>query len=230
MRVVIFGATGMLGQGVLRECLLDPQIDEVLSIARRPTGTQDPKLRELIHKDFFDFSAIEDRLRGYDACFFCLGVTSVGLTEAEYSRMTYDIAVAAAQALLRQSPGLTFLFISGSGSDSTEQGRTMWARVKGKTENAILKMPFKGSYAIRPAYTHPLHGVTSANRLYRVMAAIITPLYPLLRRLVPRYVTTTEHLGRAMIHVAKHGAPKRVLEVADLNALPVGTNPNPTPS
>lgn len=216
MRVVIFGATGMLGQGVLRECLVDPEIDQVLSISRRPTGKQDAKLREILHKDFTDYSSIEDQLGGYDACFFCLGISSVGLTEQEYHHITYDVAVAAAQALLKHNPNMTFLFISGTGTDSTESGSTMWARVKGKTENAILKMPFKGSYAIRPAYTHPLHGVRSPIRLYRIMGAILGPLYPLLSRIFPKHMTTTEHLGKAMIHVAKHGAAKRVLDVAAL--------------
>ncbi len=221
MRVVLFGATGMLGQGVLRECLLDPEIEEALCILRRPTGQKDGKLRELVHSNFLDFSAIEDKLSGYDACFFCLGASSVGMTEAEYHRVTYDVALAAAQALLRHSSNLIFLFVSGTGTDSTESGRTMWARVKGKTENAILKMPFKGSYAIRPAYTQPLHGIKPASKLYRGLAAVAAPLYPLWKSLFPRHVTTTEKLGRAMIYVAKHGAQKRVLEIADLNALPV---------
>lgn len=221
MRVVLFGATGMIGQGVLRECLLDPEIEEVLCIVRRPTGQKDAKLREIVHADFGDFSPIENQLGGYDACFFCLGASSVGMSEAEYHRVTYDFAIAAAQSLLRRSPNLTFLFVSGLGTDSTESGRTMWARVKGKTENAILKMKFKGSYAIRPAYTQPLHGIKPASKLYRGLAAVAAPLYPVWKSMFPRHVTTTEQLGRAMIHVAKHGAEKRVLEIADLNALPL---------
>jgi uncharacterized protein YbjT (DUF2867 family) len=221
MRVVVFGATGMIGQGVLRECLLDPEIDQVLCIVRRPTGKQDAKLREIVHPDFLDFSAIDSQLSGYDACFFCLGASSVGMTEAAYHRVTYEVAIAAAQALLNRNPNMTFLFVSGLGTDSTESGRTMWARVKGKTENAILKMPFKGSYAIRPAYTQPLHGIKPASKLYRVLGAVAAPLYPVWKGLFPRHVSTTEQLGRAMIYVAKHGAPSRVLEIADLNALPI---------
>jgi uncharacterized protein YbjT (DUF2867 family) len=138
MKVILFGATGMVGQGALRECLLDPEVEAVLTVGRSATGQQHAKLRELVHKDLLSYSAIEGELAGYDACFFCLGVTSAGMSEAEYTRVTYDIALAAAQTLVRTSPGMTFIFVSGLGTDSTEQGRTMWARVKGRTENALM--------------------------------------------------------------------------------------------
>jgi uncharacterized protein YbjT (DUF2867 family) len=216
MKAIIFGATGMVGQGVLRECLLDPEIESVLTIGRGPTGRQHPKLREIIHKDFSDFSAIAESLSGYDACFWCLGVTSAGLSEQEYQRMTYDFTIAAAQALVKQSPQMTFIFVSGAGADSTEKGRTMWARIKGKTENALLRMPFKAVYVFRPAYIQPLHGIQSRTKLYRALFVIAAPLYPLWKALLPNYVTTTEQLGRAMIKVAKHGASKHVLESSDI--------------
>ena len=151
----------MIGQGVLRECLLDPDVTDVLSVARRPTGKAEPKLRELIHRNFSDFSSIAGELTGYDACFFCLGVSSAGMSEEEYTRVTYDTAVAAGKTLLAKNPALTFVFVSGMGTDSTEHGKTMWARVKGRTENALLSMPFKRSYMVRPAAIQPLHGERS---------------------------------------------------------------------
>jgi uncharacterized protein YbjT (DUF2867 family) len=219
MKVILFGATGMVGQGVLRECLLDPDVEKVLTVGRTPTGQQHGKLHELVHKDLLDFSAIEGQLSGYDACFFCLGISSAGMTEQDYHRVTYDIALAAAQTLARQDPGMTFIFVSGAGTDSTERGRTMWARVKGKTENALLKLPFKASYMFRPAFIQPLHGITSKTKLYRIIYAVMGPLYPVWKALFPKYVTTTEVLGRAMIRAARQGAPQRVLENQDINAL-----------
>jgi uncharacterized protein YbjT (DUF2867 family) len=216
MKAIVFGATGMVGQGVLRECLLDPEIESVLTIGRGPTGRQHPKLREIIHKDFSDFSAIAESLAGYDACFWCLGVTSAGLSEREYKRMTYDFTIAAAQALVEQSPQMTFIFVSGAGADTSEKGRTMWARIKGKTENALLRMPFKAVYVFRPAYIQPLHGIQSRTKLYRALFVIAAPLYAVWKALLPNYVTTTEQLGRAMIKVAKQGAAKHVLESSDI--------------
>ncbi|HWW60455.1 MAG TPA: NAD(P)H-binding protein [Thermoanaerobaculia bacterium] len=217
MRVVLFGGSGMVGQAVLRECLLDDDIAEVISVVRRATGTQSPKLREIVHADFHDFSAIEPQLANIDACFFTLGVTSAGLSEAEYRRVTYDITVAAATSLLRVSPQLTFVFVSGAGSDSTEQSRTMWARVKGAAENAVLRMPFKAVYVFRPAIIEPMHGIRSRTASYRIGYAIVRPVMPLLRRMFPQSITTTEKLGRAMIAVAKGGAGKKVLESRDIN-------------
>ena len=218
MNVVLFGASGMVGQGVLRECLLDPRVERVLSIGRSTTGQQHPKLRELVHRDFLDFSSIESDLAGYDACFFCLGVSSAGMSEADYHRVTYDFTLAAAETLAKLNPGMTFIYVSGAGTDSTEAGRTMWARVKGATENALLRLPFKAAYIFRPALIQPLHGIKSKTKSYRVFYALTAPLLPLLKRL-PRYVTTTEQLGRAMIAVAERGAPKPVLESADINAI-----------
>jgi uncharacterized protein YbjT (DUF2867 family) len=219
MDVILFGATGMIGQGVLRQCLLDARVQRVLSIGRSNTGQQHPKLREIVHPNLFDFLDIESDLTGYDACFFCLGVTSSGKTEEEYRRVTYDITIAAATTLARVNPRMTFVFVSGAGTDSTERGRTMWARVKGSAENALLRMPFKGAYMFRPAFIQPMHGEKSKTTLYRVFYIVTKPLIPLLKRLLPRYVTTTEQIGKAMIAIAQNGAPKAILETEDINRL-----------
>jgi uncharacterized protein YbjT (DUF2867 family) len=228
MNVILLGATGMIGQGVLRECLLDPEVQSVLAIGRRQTGVRHEKLHEIMHTDFSDFSAIEGELSGYDACLFCLGVSSAGMSEQEYSRVTYDVTMAAARILLKQNPDMTFIYVSGAGTDSTERGRMMWARVKGKTENALLELPFKAAYMFRPGYIQPLHGSASSTRLTRVLYAAMRPLYPIWKTLFPKYVTTTEQLGLAMIHVAKHGAPKRILENRDLPGLVRTEVPSPS--
>jgi uncharacterized protein YbjT (DUF2867 family) len=218
MKVVLFGASGIVGQGVLRECLLDPDVAMVLSIVRSTTGQQHQKLREIVHQDFFDFSSIEAELAGFDACFFCLGVSSAGMSEENYRRVTYDITLAAAEALVKLNPHMTFIYVSGAGTDSSEHGRTTWARVKGQTENALLRLPFKAAYMFRPGVIVPLHGITSRTKLYRVFYAILGPLLPLFIGF-PKYVTTTEKLGRAMLIAAKRGAPKPILESADINLL-----------
>jgi uncharacterized protein YbjT (DUF2867 family) len=207
----------MVGQGVLRERLLDPGVERVLSMVRNPTGQQNPKLTELVHKDFFDFSGVESQLAGYDACFYCVGVTSSGMTEESYSRAIYDMTLAAAETLARLNPSMTFVFVSGAGSDSTEKGGVMWARVKGRTENAVLRLSFKAAYVFRPGMIQPLHGIRTKTQSYRVMYAVMSPVLPLLRWLLPQYVTTTELLGRAMIHVVQIGYPKRILESRDIN-------------
>jgi uncharacterized protein YbjT (DUF2867 family) len=209
----------MVGQGVLRECLLDPDVESILVIGRSATGRRHAKLREIVHEDFFDFTAIEPELSGLDACFFCLGVSSAGMTEERYRRVTYDITLAAAETLVRLNPGMTFIFVSGAGTDSTERGRTMWARVKGATENALLRMPFKAAYMFRPGFIQPLHGITSKTKFYRAFYAVAKPLFPVVKALAPKYVTTTEQLGRAMIEVARRGFPKPVLESPDINSL-----------
>ena len=207
----------MVGQGVLRECLLDPDVERVLSIGRSAAGQQNPKLRELLHQNLFDFSAVENELSGYDACFFCLGISSAGMSEADYRRVTYDMTMAAAQTLVKLNPGMTFIYVSGTGTDSTESGRSMWARVKGQTENALLRLPFKAAYMFRPGLIAPLHGVRSKTKLYRVLYAAAGPLPGLLHKWLPKYATTTEQVGRAMIKVAKQGWPKPVLETSDIN-------------
>jgi uncharacterized protein YbjT (DUF2867 family) len=219
MRVILFGATGMVGQGVLRECLLDSGVERVLAVGRAATPQRAEKLRNLVVDNFLDFSAVEPDLSGYDACFFCLGITSAGMTEADYRRVTYDVALAAARALVRINPGMTFVFVSGAGADSTERGRLMWARVKGQTENALLALPFKVVYVFRPAAIQPLHGIRSKTAWVNAAYAVLGPLYPLWKRLAPNYVTTTEQVGRAMLAVARRGAPKHVLENADINRL-----------
>jgi uncharacterized protein YbjT (DUF2867 family) len=218
MRVIVLGATGMVGQGVLRECLLDAGIEEILVIGRTATGRVHPKLREIVRDDLFDLSTVEDQLAGYDACFFCLGVSSAGMSEEAYRRITYDLTVSVARSLAGLNPGLRFLYVSGQGTDSTERGRMMWARVKGQTENALLAMPFE-AYMLRPGYIQPMHGVRSKTRLYRMIYAVAAPIYPLIRALLPRYATTTDHIGRAMITIARSGAPKRVLETHDIAAI-----------
>jgi uncharacterized protein YbjT (DUF2867 family) len=217
MKAILFGATGMIGQGVLRECLLDPTIDRVLSVIRNATGQQNAKLTELVHKDFFDFSSIESQLTGYDACFYCAGPSAAGMTEEAYSHATYDMTMAAAKTLARLNPAMTFVYVSGAGTDSTEKGRAMWARVKGKTENALLSLPFKAAYMFRPGVIQPLHGIQSRTSGYRIFYSVSKPLLPILRRLFPQYVTTTELLGRAMIRVAQSGYAKRALETRDIN-------------
>jgi uncharacterized protein YbjT (DUF2867 family) len=217
MNAILFGASGMVGQGVLRECLLDPGVEKVLSIGRSATGIDNPKLSEIKHANIADLSAIRDRLSGYDACFFCLGVSSVGMSEADYRRVTFDYAVGAARTLAELNPQMTFVFVSGAGTNSAS--RTMWARVKGETENALLAMPFKAAYMFRPGFIQPLHGIESRTALYRIPYKILGPLNPLLRRLFPNIATSTEILGRAMIKAARDGAPTRILETKDINAL-----------
>ena len=223
MKIILFGSSGMVGQGVLRECLRDPEVEQVLSLVRAPTGQQDPKLREVVHTDFTSFTALGAELSGYDACFFCLGVSSAGMKEDAYARVTYDITLAAAEVLARQNPGMTFIYVSGTGTDSTEQGRSMWARVKGRTENALLKLPLK-AYMFRPGFIQPLDGIKSKTRLYRAGYAIAAPLYPVWKALFPRYVIDTRKVGRAMLAVAKRGADKRLLENRDIAVL-AGADP-----
>ena len=219
MKVILFGATGMVGQGVLRECLLDAGVKSVLAIGRSPTGQRHAKLREILHENFFDFSAIEPQLASYDACFFCLGVSSIGMSEERYRHLTYDIALTAARTLAKLNPGMVFTYVSGRGTDSTEHGKLMWARVKGKTENDLLKLPCKAAYMFRPAGIQPLHGIRSKTGCVQAIYVGAAPVLSLLNCLAPKYMTTTEQVGRAMIRVAREGYPKPVLESEDINRL-----------
>ncbi|MEU6011876.1 NAD-dependent epimerase/dehydratase family protein [Streptomyces sp. NPDC047453] len=219
MRVIVFGASGMVGHGALRACLLDDEVSEVLAVVRRPLSVTHPKLRQIVHGDFTDYTAIQDQLTDLDACLFCLGVSSVGLGEEEYTRVTYDYALAAARALHAASPSLTFVYVSGEGTDSTGTSRRMWARVKGRTENDLLALPMT-SYMFRPGYIHPVNGATSRTPAYRALYPLTTALYPLLRRALPRHVTTTDALGRAMLVVARSGTTTaRVLDAPGINRL-----------
>jgi uncharacterized protein YbjT (DUF2867 family) len=218
MNVLLFGATGMVGQGVLRECLLDADVQVVQTVGRTATGLQHTKLREIVQKDLYQYSSAEADWSGFDACFFCLGVSSAGMKEADYERVTYGITLAIAETLSRLNPGMTFIYVSGAGTDSTEHGRVMWARVKGKTENALLRLPLK-AYMFRPGFIQPLHGIGSKTALYRVFYVVGKPLMPLLRFAFPNFILTTEEIGRAMIAVAKRGAPKRILEIRDIRTV-----------
>jgi uncharacterized protein YbjT (DUF2867 family) len=212
LNVVITGATGMVGEGVLHECLLHPDVEKILVINRKPCGISSPKLSEIIHNDFFDFSPIESSLIGYNACFFCLGVSSVNKKEPEYFSLTYTLTMDIAQRLARLNPEMVFCYISGAGTDSTEKGKSMWARVKGKTENDLMKLPFKRVYALRPGFLQPSKGFKNVHKYY----SIFRLLYPLLRSAFPKYVSTLKELGLAMINSVTTGYEKQVLEVPDI--------------
>jgi len=209
MKVILFGATGMVGQGVLRECLRDPDVTEVLAVVRSATGPRHAKLREIVHKDFTDFSGLQ--LDG-DACFWCLGISSAGMSEADYTRVTFEYTIAAARMLVR--PTMTFIFVSGAGSE----GNAMWARVKRRTEVALLAMSFKDVYVFRPGVIQPLHGIKSRTRLYNVLYPILYPLIFVAKLVAPNAITDTERVGRAMLRIAKKGFPKKILGNADINA------------
>jgi uncharacterized protein YbjT (DUF2867 family) len=219
LKIILFGATGMVGQGALRECLLDPDVTEVLVVGRSSLGRQHAKIREIVRKDLYDLTPIAPQLAGYDACFFCLGVSSAGMNEADYTKVTHDLTLAVAHVLAQQNPQMVFLYVSGTGTDSTERGKSMWARVKGRTENDLLREPFRAAYMLRPGYIQPMHGVKSKTPLYRVMYVALSWLYPVLRLVARKFVITTEDLGRGMITIAKSGAPKQILENSDVQAL-----------
>jgi uncharacterized protein YbjT (DUF2867 family) len=219
MKVIVTGATGMVGKGVLLESLEHSDVTLVLSLGRSPLGMKHPKLREVLHRDLFRLDEVERELAGYDACFFCLGASSAGMKEADYYRVTHDLTESIARLLLRVNPGLVFVYVSGAGTDSTEKGPSMWARVKGKTENDLLRMGFKAAFMFRPGYIQPLKGVQSRTALYRALIPVVTPLYPVLKALFPSHVTTTEKLGLAMIHAVQRGYPRPVLDPRDINAL-----------
>jgi len=217
MNVLLFGASGMVGQAVLRECLRDPTVTCVLVVGRAPTGVKDAKLREIVHANLEDLATLEPELARCDACFFCIGVSAGGLSEPAYTRLTYDLTLAVARTLARLRPGMAFTYVSGAGTDSTGRGRVMWARVKGRTENALLALPLRATM-FRPAIIVPMHGERSKTPAYRIFYTLAAPLLPLLRRALPGSVTTTEHLGRAMIAAAGGRVPKAVLENADINS------------
>jgi uncharacterized protein YbjT (DUF2867 family) len=218
MKIIIFGATGMIGRGVLRECLLDDGISSLLSVGRTATGILSPKLHELEHANLSDYGPIESRLTGFDACFFCLGISSAGMKEADYERLTYGITLAAALTLSRLNPEMVFIYVSGAGTDSSEQGRVMWARLKGRTENALLRLPFKVAYMFRSGVIRPMHGAVSKIRSYRLLYAVMAPFLPMLQWALPSSILTTEIVGRAMIRVAKGGYSRQILEAADIFA------------
>jgi uncharacterized protein YbjT (DUF2867 family) len=214
MKVILFGATGMVGQGVLRECLRDETVDNVLVIGRNSIGRTHPKLRELRRPDMFDFGGVTVELQGYDACFFCLGVSSAGLNEADYTRLTFNLTLGWAKVLAGINPSMTFVYVSGAGTG----GKSMWAQVKGRTENALLEL-FPKSYMFRIGALRAMHGERSKTRWTRILYSVSRPLWPLLQAIAPGTLITTEELGRAMVHVARAGAPKRVLENRDLRVI-----------
>lgn len=216
MRILIFGATGMVGQGVLRECLNADDVTFVQSVGRTASGRAHPKLHEVIHRDFLDYRTIEAELEGFDACFFCLGVSSVGLTEADYTRLTYDFTLAAARTLARLNPAMTFVYVTGAGTDSSELGRSMWARVKGRTENELQRLPFKAVYLFRPGVIQPLHGIRSKTVWTQRFYTLAGPLLSVARKLLPHTVLTTESIGQAMLAVARSGADRPVMESRDI--------------
>lgn len=219
MKALVFGATGMIGQAVLRECLRDPGVSRVVTIGRRAIGVPDPKVVDIVEPDVAHVARHEAELRDVDACFFCLGVTSLGLSEAEYSRMTYDLTIAAARELVRINLHMTFIYVSGAGSDSTERGRVMWARVKGRTENALLTLGFHAAYMFRPGAVIPLHGIRSRTGWYNAVYAIIRPIAGPLARLSPAHVTTSDRLARAMLVVARDGYHSPIVESSDINRI-----------
>ena len=214
MRVLLFGASGMVGQGVLRECLRDDRVTSVLAVGRSPIASTHPKLRQVQHADLFDLGSVADQLTGVDATFFCVGVSSAGMRAAEYRRLTYDLTTGVAEVVADQSPGSVFVYVSGAGTSA--ESRQSWARVKAATETALAALPLR-TWFFRPGYIQPLHGTTSRTRLYAALYRVLAPLYPVLRRLVPGHVTTTEAVGRAMVAVAANGWPQPVLSNADIN-------------
>ena len=218
MKILLVGASGMVGQGVLRECLAAPDVEAVISLVRTASGTSHPKLRELVLADFHGLAALEPALQGLSACFYCAGVSSFRMSEAAYTAITYDLTLEVARHLVSWNPGLTLTYVSGAGTDSSEQGASMWARVKGRTENSLLALPCRG-FMFRPGIIRPVDGIVSKTPAYRFLYALLSPVTPILERALPRFVTNTRQLGRAMLTVVRHGAATRVLETRDINAL-----------
>ena len=216
MKILLFGATGMIGQAALRECLRADDVEQIVAIGRTATCNHHPRFREIVRSDLFDYGPIEDDLKGFDACFFCLGVSSAGMTESNYAHLTYDLTIAAAVVLARLNPGMTFVYVSGAGTDNTESGRSMWARVKGRTENALQRLPFKAVYLLRPAVILPMHGERSKVRAYRVFYGLAGPFLRAVQRLAPSRFLNTEVMGRAMLELARYGGPQPILEASDI--------------
>jgi hypothetical protein len=215
LKLILTGATGMVGEGVLHEALLHPDVEQILSISRKSCGIAHPKLKEIIHGDFMNLEPVKDHLKNYNTCFFCLGVSSVGMTEEKYMKLTYTLTMHMAQMLAGQNSGMTFCYISGAGTDSTEKGRSMWARIKGKTENDLMKLPFKRVFAVRPGIIKPTKGQKNTLSLYRYMGW----LFPILRMLFPNLTSTMKELGLAMITAVSKGYDKTILEVKDIRLL-----------
>lgn len=226
MKVMIWGATGMVGQGVLRECLLAEDVSAVIAVGRSAPRVEHGKLQNLIHTELLRYDDIVHRLGGVDAAFFCLGVSSVGMDEPRYTTITHDMTLAAAQALARVSPAATFVYLSGAGADGTEKSRTMWKRVRGGTENALQRLALNAVYIVRPGIILPQHGARSKTALYRLLYLLLVPVATLLRPLFPRDILTTETLGRAMLNLARRGFPRPVLEAGDIYT--VSRPPGPT--
>lgn len=218
MKVILFGASGMVGQAALRECLNDSSVEKVLSIVRSSSGFQHAKFSEKIHSDFCDFSTLYEIWNGYDACFYCLGVSSAGMSEEEYRRITFDFTLAAAKPLSHLNPKMTFIYVSGAGTDSSERGRSMWARVKGATENALLALQFR-AVMFRPGAIIPMHGIQSKTRSYRLTYSLTRPLWSVMLSVFPNSVSNSEQVARAMIAVVRDGKPKSIMEVRDINAI-----------
>ena len=219
MKILILGATGMLGHGVLQECLAADDVQQVVTLGRTPVAIQNAKHLDLVHQNLFDLAAIEAQLSGFEACFFCLGVSAYGMTEAGYSHLTYDLTISIADILSRLNPQMTFIYVSGEGTDSSEKGKSMWARVKGRTENALLQLPFNAVYLFRPGIIQPVHGMHSKTRLYRVFYKVTQPVLPILRRLFPDFILTTKVIGQAMLNAARKGSGKQVVNSKDINQL-----------
>ncbi|GEM50560.1 NAD-dependent epimerase/dehydratase family protein [Empedobacter brevis] len=215
LKVIITGATGMVGEGILQECLTNPEVEKILLINRKPSGYSHPKIEEIIHPDLSDISSLSEKVTGYDACYFCAGVSSVGMNEEQYTKVTYDLTLGFAKTLAALNPQMTFCYVSGASTDSTEKGKQMWARVKGKTENDLMQLPFKAVYNFRPAFMKPSKGAKNVKGLFKV----INTLYPVFRLFSTTYFLTLEEVGKAMIKATTNGYSKPVLEVKDIAAL-----------
>jgi uncharacterized protein YbjT (DUF2867 family) len=216
MKVIVTGTTGMVGKGVLLECLDHDDITQVLSISRKPTGIDHPKLKELIHQDFSEFASVADQLKDFDACYACMGVSAAGMSEEKYTKLTYDFTLSLARELYQINKDMTFTYVSGVGTDSTEKGRTMWARVKGKTENDLLNLGFRQAFMFRPGAIIPLRGIQPSSKMYRILINNLKWLIKLIKRLFPDSVVNTTQIGLAMINITQKGFDKKVITPKDI--------------